>query len=79
MALQIRRSAGIAGALVFLVAVAGIVYATLSHSNPVTVIGARQPAGIDLVHYTPGYRAALRARYGDRISVTPYDVQAANA
>lgn len=47
MALQVRRSTGIAGALVFLVAVAGTVYATLSHSSPLTVIGARQPAGID--------------------------------
>jgi hypothetical protein len=46
MALLVRRSVGIGG-LVFLVAVAGTVYATLSHSNPVTVIGARQPAGID--------------------------------
>lgn len=47
MALQVRRSAGIAGALVFLVAVAGTVYATLSHSSPLSVIDARHPAGID--------------------------------
>lgn len=33
MALQVRRSVGIAGALVFLVIVAGTVYATLSHSS----------------------------------------------
>lgn len=30
---------------------------------------------IGLYTYTPDYRAALVARYGDRISVTPYDVQ----
>jgi len=47
MALQLRRSAGIAGALAFLVAVAGTVYATLSHSNPLTGIAASHPAGID--------------------------------
>jgi hypothetical protein len=30
---------------------------------------------IGLATYTPGYRIALHARYGDRISVTPYDVR----
>jgi hypothetical protein len=30
---------------------------------------------IGLHTYTPDYRAALLARYGDRISVTPYDVR----
>lgn len=47
MALQVRRSAGIAGALVFLVAVAGTVYATLSHSSPLSMIDSSHPAGID--------------------------------
>jgi hypothetical protein len=34
---------------------------------------------VGLYHYTTAYRDALRARYGDRISVTPYDVRPAAA
>jgi hypothetical protein len=34
---------------------------------------------VGLYTYTPGYRAALLARYGDRISVTPYDVRPTGA
>jgi len=33
---------------------------------------------ISLNHYTPHYRTILRARYGHRISVVPYDLQVSN-
>jgi len=37
-------------------------------------INAHDRVEISLVHYTPAYRKALRARYGDRITVDPYDL-----
>lgn len=37
-------------------------------------INAHDRVEVSLVHYTPAYRAVLRARYGDRITVDPYDL-----
>jgi len=57
MALPVRRPAGIAGALVLLVAVAGAVYATVSHSRSATSSRSRAatsspaPAGIPGVNF----------------------------
>ena len=38
-------------------------------------INAHDRVEIGLAHYTPAYRTILRHRYGDRISVDPYDLQ----
>jgi hypothetical protein len=74
VALQVRRSVGIAGPLVFLVAVAGTVYATLMGWNPLAASHADRPAlssGIDFLRDPDANYAAAQGLLSAHLATFP--------